>query len=215
MSGSVVTTPTYQAMIDRCVQSVEDERGRPAHRRSRQRRGARDAALFALAFTVGLKVSELCDVKMNDYTPGSTPYSDGVLIVRDRRPASRRLPIVGTTREHVTRWIEYHEYDSEHLFFPISKKNVVYDAHLSQSGLNDIAKRRSPSESVSFQGLRRSFKHHLKAQGVKDAIVRDLMGLASRRTVPRDDETADEKMKVALRQMSRDAEYPRRGPRVL
>lgn len=191
-------------------------------RRVRRRRGARDAALLALAFTCGLTVSELIALDVQDYDAET-----GLLSVPGRDEEVKRLPLVGTTQEIVELWLSYHGGDSSRMFFPISKFGIVYAEQISQSGLSDIIHLRAAggrarwtpkSQTPSFRALRRSFEEHLAVKGsVRPAVVRDLMGKASRRRVSRNADREDAAMREALVWMATTAASgvrvpPRRRP---
>lgn len=206
-----VSVGYYKKLIACCFRDVERPRGSAPRRRARKRRGARDAALFALAFTSGLKVSELTSLQAEDYDGKAR-----TLHVAGRRLPVQHIPIGSSTCEIINLWIRYHRGDYESLFFPISKKDKLYKSRLTQGGLHSILHARAEQlrqrdrnvvqpQTLNFSALRTSFKCYLKEGGVPDAILRDLMGLRSRRTAPRDDAAADEKMRLAAKWMARQA----------
>jgi integrase len=220
MDALPVPLSTYKAMIDQCLTEVKQPRGTRARQYVRKRRAARDAALLSLAFACGTTVSELIGLKTEKWNPNPSTQasprrirgkpvtrgrSDPRVTLPDRRSHSETLPLVGSTRKIQRLWAWQKTY-SIRVFHPISKWGCNYQEQLSQRGIHEIITERHEqvkdevpaSEPPNAQKLRKSFKQLLKRKGVKDAIVRDLMDLRSRRTVPRNDQEADRKMKDAL-----------------
>jgi integrase len=226
MDALPVPLSTYKAMVDQCLTEVKQPRGTRVRRYVRKRRAARDAALLSLAFACGATVSELIGLKTKNWNPNpnrrSSPstqasprrirgkpvarsQSDPRVTLPDRRSRSETLPLVGSTCKIQRLWA-WQKDPSIRVFHPISKWGSYYQEQLSQRGIYEIIterydqiKGKAPApEPPNVQKLRKSFRKLLKREDVKDAIVRDLMDLRSRRTVSRNDQKADQKMKDAL-----------------
>lgn len=198
-----VPLKTYRSVVKQCLKEVKSPVGTRSRRRARKRRGARDAALFTLAYTCGVKSSELVSLKTKRCTIGN--FGSGTVTLSERPSRRQTLHLTGPTYHLLRLWLKHHD-GSSYLFYPISNWGNKYNPPITQNGIRAIVKKRHnqiPSEvqmskNPTFQKLRSSFKQLLKGRGVKDAIIRDLMGLSSRRTAPRDHDKADKKMNEAL-----------------
>jgi integrase len=153
------------------VLAIANRTPRDAHRRrdvrernrADRRRGARDAALIALAGLCGLPVRDLTAL------PASSPgerHRQPFLLVPGRIP--RELPLYGLAAEAVRLWVEHHHGErSEWLFYGVGKRDGVVLGPLSQQGLSDALKRRAVLDpGVSFRSLASSCEAHLLELGL-------------------------------------------------
>lgn len=206
-----VPIKTYKKMIHGCLGDYEVPSGTSKRQEGRKHQAPRDAALLALAFTYGATSSELVNLKADACTPGLS--ESGTISFPGRPSRSKALPLIGATREILNLWFGTRKVwlDTQHrnsyAFYPTSKYAEQFDPQITQSGLRRIVRKRHDAldsrhraaNCPNPQRLRSSFKELLKKEGIKDRIVRDLMGRTSRRQAPRDDEKANEKMEEALR----------------
>jgi integrase len=181
------------------------------------RQGTRDAAILTFGYALGLKSGELRRLKSEDYISSTrSEKGDPLIKLPDRREGSRQLPLVGHPKEIARLWHDKRHGHKQHFFYPMSKRGKTCGGELTQEGLHKIVRRRgnqARGPAPSPQKLRSSFKTLVREMGTSDAIVRDLMGLRSRRTTERDDETANQKMREALKSVAHKTAPDGRIPR--
>lgn len=197
----------YKNMLENCLQQARHPTGTKRRRRGRERHAARDACVLAFAYTCGAKSSELIRLRAEDCILGGMG-SNGVVTFPDRDPRSQKLPLLKDTQKIAELWNSLRQESAPFFFYPMSKYGVKCGDELTPNSVRNIVSKwynslsrvkRNFSQKPNPQKLRSSFREILKREGVRDAIVRDLMGLRSRRTAPRDDETADRRIENALR----------------
>lgn len=206
MSRLPVPIETYQSMVKQCLRDVRHPRGNRQRRRARQLHGARDAAILSLSYLYGASTSELLGLEWRHCrVPG---YGVGSITFMDRPDRSQDLPLIGPTQAILRLWKDYST--GEALFHRISKLGKEGSGSLTPSAIRAILKKRHnrigrqkrAKKTPTPARLRSSFKILLDTQGTKDAIVRDIMGLSSRRQAPRNHDRDDARMKKALKKVS-------------
>ena len=206
MSRLPVTIETFEAMVKQCLRDVRHPSGNRQRRRARQLHGARDAAILSLSYLYGASTSELLGLEWRHCRVPE--YGVGSITFLDRPDRSQDLPLIGPTRIILRLWRDYSS--GEALFHRISKLGKEGPGSLTPSAIRATLKKRHNQIGRQKRGkkvptparLRSSFKQLLDTQGTKDAIVRDIMGLSSRRQAPRNDDRDDARMKKALKKVS-------------
>lgn len=203
MTGLPVPIRTFEAMLKHCLSDVRQPKGSRQRRRARRLHGARDAALLALAYTYGAKTSELLNLRwehchMPQFHTGNISFSN-------RPERSKNLPLIGPTQQIFRLWKGLGS--GNIVFHRISKRAREGIRELTPSAIRAAMKKRHDEVEAHIQApnpptpqrLRSSFRKLLNEEGTRNAIIRDIMGLRSRRVAPRDDEKEDARVKEALR----------------
>ena len=194
----MVKVRTYCRIMKRCHDRYTKPKmhRRPEKRAARQDRAARDGALVSLTFGLGLKTSEVIALEPSDFTTDHSGNS--FLRIASRREEIRNLPVDSSIGTHVQRWLRHHDRNDRHMFYSISPTGWTRRDGITQRGLSGALKRRGNDCKLSLRKLRSSMEAHLKEHDVQAAILRDILGLRSRRTVERDHERCNHKMKQVL-----------------
>lgn len=206
MSNFPVPVRTYESIIKQCLRDVRHPTGNRQRRRARQLHGARDAALLSLSYLYGASTSELLGLEWSDCRVPQVGVAYITFI--DRPDRSQDLPLIGITQRILHLWKGFSSKGA--LFYRISKFGKEGSGPLTSSAIRSIIKKRhnqierhkQAHEVPTPERLRNSFKKLLKEVGARDSVVRDIMGLRSRRHAPRDDDREDARMKKALKQVS-------------
>lgn len=218
MGNDKIRGRTYKEVMEECLSDARID-ANSQRQTGRKQQGARDAAILALGYTVGLKPGEIRRLKPEHYTSESlTERRSASLTIPGRREGSREVPLVGHPKKITRFWDKTRQSYVEHFFYPMSKRGQPCGDQLTQEALHKMVGRRFREADIygpppNPRKLRRSFKEILQEEGTKAAIRRDLLGLASRRTTERDDNTANQKMKEALESVADKAAPDARIPR--
>lgn len=194
-------------MVKQCLREVRHPTGSRQRRRARRRHGARDAAILSLSYLYGATTSELVGLEWGHCRVPQ--FGGGTISFSDRPVRSQDLPLIGPTQRILRLWRD--RSSGQTVFYRISKLGKEGYGSLTSSAIRAILEKRHKQiesynrarEVPTPERLRSSFKELLKNEGTKDAIVRDLLGLYSRRQSPRNDEQEDTRMKKALKKVSR------------
>lgn len=206
MSNLPIPIRTYESMVKHCIREVRHPRGNRQRRRARQLHGARDAALLSLSYLYGASTSELQGLEWGECRVPQ--FAAGSISFTNRPSRSQDLPLIGPTKRILRLWRD--RSSGEAVFYRISKLGKEGSGSLTPSAIcaalkkrhNQIKRQKRAREVPTPEKLRASFKKQLRAQGTKDAIVRDILGLSSHRVATRNDEVEDKRMKRALKKVS-------------
>lgn len=137
--------------------------------------GVRDAACLELLYASGLRVSELCSLKITD-------VDDTFVKVRGKGSKERVVPIGKKAQEAIDRWLHQFrsQFDSEkNLSLFVTEKGkpldriAVWKRVKHWAGMAGITKRISP------HSLRHTFATHLLDHGADLRIIQEMLGHAS------------------------------------
>lgn len=197
---------TYESMVKQCLNDVQHPKGRRQRRRARQMHGARDAAILSLSYLYGASTSDLVGLEWSHCRVPK--FSSGTITFLERPDRSQTLPLLGPMQRILHLWKSHSS--KKTLFCRISKFGEEGSGSLTPSAIRKALKKRhnqvgrldQANAAPTPRKLRSSFRKLLKDAGTKDAIMRDLLGLASRREAPRNDDQEDARMKDALQKVS-------------
>jgi integrase len=151
--------------------------------------GVRDAALFAVAYTCGLRRSEIVALTWGDYA------DQRLLIRRGKGNKARVMPLHKTTMSLIEDWSEvyglWHKLeDTAPMFVSVFRSGKLSAKPLSPSAVYHILSERSECAGVAFfspHDLRRTFAGNLLDAGADLSVVQKLMGHATPATTVRYD----------------------------
>ena len=138
----------------------------------------RDAAMFELLYSSGLRRAELVGLNVDD---GRLDLRHGEVTVTGKGARTRTVPVGTRACEALRRWIEVRRQlaaPGEHALF-VDRKGRRIGASLVGSRLKTWARRRGLAEHVHPHMLRHSFATHLLQSSQDLRAVQELLGHAS------------------------------------
>lgn len=156
--------------------------------------GARDVAILELLYATGMRVSELCGLRISD-------VSEGFVKVRGKGKKERLIPIGKKATLALDRYL---------LLFPEefkSEENGPLFVSIRGRPLNRItiwervkfyAKKGKIARSFSPHTLRHSFATHLLANGADLRLIQEMLGHEDISTTDRYTHVADQRLKEAF-----------------
>ena len=160
--------------------------------------GARDAAIIALMYGVGLRREEVTTLDLADYDPGTSK-----LVIRGKRSKERTGYLVGGAVDAMADWLVYRGESAGPLFLAINKGGKIQHGRrvTPQAIYNLLAKRAESAGMKHFSphDLRRTFVSDLLESGADIAIVAKMAGHADVSTTARYDRRPEQaKQKAAF-----------------
>jgi site-specific recombinase XerD len=148
--------------------------------------GARDAAIIALMYGVGLRREEVTTLDLSDYDSAM-----GRLIIRGKRAKERTGYLVAGAEDAMADWLETRGNVDGPLFLAVNKGGKVqHDRRLTPQAIYNLLAKRAQSAGVkecSPHDLRRTFVSDLLDSGADIAIVAKMAGHANVTTTARYD----------------------------
>lgn len=148
--------------------------------------GARDAALLAILYGVGLRRSEVVALDLSDYDVES-----GALTVRSGKGNKARIGYVPSgAREALAVWLEVRGDDQGPLLLPVLKSGRIVARRLTDQAVLMILMKRAEQAGVkhlSPHDLRRTFISDLLEAGADISTVQKMAGHANVQTTTRYD----------------------------
>ncbi|NCF70066.1 MAG: site-specific tyrosine recombinase XerD [Chlamydiales bacterium] len=135
--------------------------------------GARDKAIIEMLYGCGLRVSELCGLKVND-------IGDDFVKVMGKGDKERMVPIGSKALEAVDHYLAQHrqcfesETHSDYVFLAKSSKPI--DRFFVWGMLKKYSKKAGIQKNVSPHTLRHSFATHLLENGADLRLIQELLG---------------------------------------
>ncbi|MCH1429781.1 MAG: site-specific tyrosine recombinase XerD [Chlamydiales bacterium] len=135
--------------------------------------GARDKAIIEMLYGCGLRVSELCGLKVND-------IGDDFVKVMGKGDKERMVPIGSKALEAVDHYLAQHrqcfesETHSDYVFLAKSSKPI--DRFFVWGMLKKYSKKAGIQKNVSPHTLRHSFATHLLENGADLRVIQELLG---------------------------------------
>ena len=159
--------------------------------------GARDAAIIALMYGVGLRREEVTILDLTDYDPGT-----GKLVIHGKRSKERTGYLVSGAVEAMADWLAYRGENVGPLFLAINKGGKIqYSRRVTPQAIYNLLSKRAESARVkhfSPHDLRRTFVSDLLESGADIAIVAKMAGHADVSTTARYDRRPEQaKQKAA------------------
>ena len=139
--------------------------------------GARDAAIIDMAFTAGLRRSELSRLDMADYNPATRK-----LTVRGKGGVERWLYLINGAARAMSIWLEIRGNQSGALFRPMKRGGQILPRRISSRAIYNLFMKRGKEAGVkdfSPDDLRRTFIQNLLEDGIDISTVAKLAGHTS------------------------------------
>jgi site-specific recombinase XerD len=109
----------------------------------KQRQGeskrALQRAIFSVLVNCGLRIQELCDIKMNDID-----WNSGLISVVGKGGKFRKVPFNNATQRAVLKWLQYRNLDGEYLF------HSERSDHMTPRAVQHMTKRLSEQLNFDF-----------------------------------------------------------------
>ena len=139
--------------------------------------GARDAAILELLYATGMRVSELCDLKLCD-------LSDGSVKVRGKGNKERVIPVGRHAMTAVDHYLTaFRSGEAEWLF--VTQQGERVSRELVWERVKFYAKKAGIENRVTPHVLRHSFATHLLEGGADLRLIQELLGHEDIRTTDR------------------------------
>jgi len=164
--------------------------------------GARDAALIALAYGLGLRRQEIASARMGDYDA-----ERGIFRVKyGKGGKSRTLPIDNGARLALDAWVAVRGNAPGKIFYGVGKSGYTFNSKaINARSVHEGYQRRVAEAGLAPTGLhdlRRSFVTHLLDNGVDVALVAKLAGHSDPRTTMRYDKRSMDKRRTAINMLA-------------
>ena len=137
----------------------------------------RDAAIFELIYSSGLRLAELVSINLDDID-----LSQRQLVVTGKGNKTRHLPIGSRAVTAVRRWLKLRPdfaRDSQQVALFLSKQGKRISPRNVQSRLNQLIQRQALDQHLSPHTLRHSFATHLLESSSDLRAVQELLGHAN------------------------------------
>ncbi|MBU2871964.1 tyrosine-type recombinase/integrase [Colwellia sp. E2M01] len=138
--------------------------------------GCRNAAIIAITYGAGLRVSELASIKKEN-------INNDVLVVIGKGNKQRIIPLPAFVLKHVKRWLKSRlAFDCEYVFLRVQKGDHIINERIAKKGYSDIFSKiakYSKQEHFTPHDLRRSYATNLLECNVDLFTVQSLLGHSS------------------------------------
>ncbi|MBO7195670.1 MAG: tyrosine-type recombinase/integrase, partial [Alistipes sp.] len=148
--------------IDRIINSIDTS----------TTKGLRDSAILELLYSCGLRVSELCDLKLGDLF-----FGEGYIRVIGKGDKQRFVPISGIARERILRYKEHRQgaTKSEDTLF-LNNRGKRLTRVMIFTIIKQATLRAGIDKKISPHTFRHSFATHLLEGGANIRQVQELLG---------------------------------------
>lgn len=149
------------AEIDRLIGSID----------SSTTKGLRDRAILELLYSCGLRVSELCELRIGDLF-----FGEGYIRVTGKGDKQRLVPISAMARERINLYLDYRKnrFRDEVLF--LNNRGCKLTRVMIFTIIKQAAQRASIDKKISPHTFRHSFATHLLAGGASIRQVQEMLG---------------------------------------
>lgn len=100
---------------------------------------AKERAIFTILVNCGLRVSELCDIKMDDID-----WKSGLISVIGKGDKFRKVPFNAATKKAILRWLQYRNVDGAYLF------NTERSDHMTPRAVQHMTKKLEEQLNFTF-----------------------------------------------------------------
>ena len=147
--------------IDRLISSIDASTAK----------GLRDRAILELLYSCGLRVSELCDLKLSDLF-----FGEGYIRVIGKGDKQRLVPVSGLARDRIQLYKEQRKaHGSEDTLF-LNNRGSRLTRVMIFTIIKQAAVRAGIDKKISPHTLRHSFASHLLEGGANIRQVQELLG---------------------------------------
>ena len=135
-------------------------------------KGLRDRAILEVLYSCGLRVSELCELKLSDLF-----FGEGYIRVTGKGDKQRLVPISGIARDRIQLYLEQRHTDhrSEESVF-LNNRGTKLTRVMSFTIIKQATKLAGIDKKISPHTLRHSFATHLLEGGADIRQVQELLG---------------------------------------
>lgn len=135
--------------------------------------GARDAALLELLYASGLRVSEICALKITD-------VDDTFIKVKGKGSKERIVPVGQKAKLAIDHWLLHYrdQYDENPLLF-LTEKGKPLNRIFVWKQVKYWAKQVGITKNISPHTLRHTFATHLLDHGADIRIIQEMLGHAN------------------------------------
>ncbi len=143
--------------------------------------GARDVAMFSLAWSTGLRRAEIAGLKLADLNETQGEYT---LHVRGKGNKVRRTYMSGAAASSLRSWLRLRGFEAGAVFSPIRKGGkIAAPRGMTEPALAALLVKRSKqaalAEPITWHDFRRTFAGNLLDAGVDLVTVQKLLGHSS------------------------------------
>jgi site-specific recombinase XerD len=166
--------------------------------------GARDAALFALAWATGARRDELAKIELQDVTQSpDEPEILDILIQHGKGGRSRKVFVNNGAVKYLADWLAIRGDAPGALFVTIRKNGVIIGGNLSAQDLGLILAKRTHQTGISqhttMHDFRRTFAGSLFEAGIDGALIMRLLGHSSLDQTGRYDRRPEDNRRQAIK----------------
>lgn len=136
------------------------------------KKGARDRAILEVLYASGLRVSELCQIKLHD-------VDDTYLRVQGKGGKERLVPIGSKAINAVDHYLTFREDSDRDQYLFVSKNQKPMDRITIWNMVKAYARQAGIQKNISPHTLRHSFATHLLDNGADLRIIQEMLGHAN------------------------------------
>lgn len=152
---------------------------------------ARDKAVLEVLYGSGLRVSEVCSLKIND-------VDDRFVKVKGKGSKERMVPIGKKAIEAIDYYLCHYRKDEASGFLFITSQKKPIDRILVWKRIKFYASRAGIEQSFSPHTLRHAFATHLLENGADLRVIQEMLGHASIATTDRYTHVSQKHLKAAF-----------------
>jgi integrase/recombinase XerD len=138
-------------------------------------------AILLTAFSCGLRVSEVVQLKISDIDSDRMQ----VFVERAKGKKDRYVMLSSLLLDVLRAYIKLHKPTPKYYLFEGVYPNTAYSTRSAQEVFNNACRKAAIHKEVSFHVLRHSFATHLLEKGVDIRYIKDLLGHFSIKTTER------------------------------
>ena len=161
--------------------------------------GARDAAIFAVAYAAGLRRAEIASMSLASYDRNA-----GTLTIHGKRNKVRTVPLENGQRAALEDWLDVRGTDAGALFRSIRRGDHIESKGMTPQGVYGVMERRRIMAGVSPfspHDMRRTFVGDLLDAGADIATVSKMAGHSNIATTARYDRRGERAKRDAARKL--------------
>jgi len=170
---------------------------------ARSAAGVRDAAIFTLAYTAGLRISEISKLKLEHLVRESGQWT--VKIIAGKGDKDRAVPVGDEAKKRLREWLRVRQDQPGWLFLAVNKSGKVHRSMgMSETAISkmlDKRMRQAGLKPLSFHDFRRTFASTLLDRGVDIVTVKELMGHENVNTTAQYDRRDDRARRAAIEKL--------------
>lgn len=157
--------------------------------------GARDRAILELLYATGIRVSELCQLRLND-------LNDSFIKVRGKGKKERLVPLGKKATDAIDYYLIHFrgEVKDENGFLFVSSKGRGIDRITVWNRVKVYAKSAEITKSISPHTFRHSFATHLLENGADLRLIQEMLGHEEIATTDRYTHITGSRLKNAFKQ---------------